>query len=314
MTQKKEESMKVIDVHTHVFPDDVADEYIEHYAAHSGLSAVCRPTIDGLFAAYEGIDLAKCVALPEWEGTRPFESKDLRFAAESATFYEKCYFYTYNEWLGKVQKEHERLICFGGVHPDDPDCAGEFERMVGRYGLSGMKLVPCMQHFYLNDRRLFPIYERAAQHKIPVLVHTGGDPVFGREVFGHPHDMDEVASAFPKLTVIMAHMGIPFFEETKQVMKRHPNVHTDISFTVSFGDVHSFATRHGMDTSFLSPEFWRETVSSLVREVGPERVLFGSDFPFVRPAVALGACLALDLADREKEMILCENAKALLAL
>jgi predicted TIM-barrel fold metal-dependent hydrolase len=238
----------------------------------------------------------------------------LRFAAESDKFYEKCYFYTYNEWLGRARRKDGRLICFGGVHPDDPDCAGEFERMVGEYGLSGMKLVPCMQHFYLNDRRLFGVYERAEHRKIPVLVHTGGDPVFGREIFGHPRDVDEVASAFPKLTIIMAHMGIPFFEETKEVMRRHPNVHTDISFTVSFGDVRSFAARHGLDTSFLSPQFWRATVSSLIAEIGPERVLFGSDFPFVRPAEALRACLALDLSDREKEMIIYENAKALLAL
>ena len=213
---------------------------------------------------------------------------------------------------GKFGRSMTTSFAFGGVHPDDPGCVDEFGRMVKDYRLSGMKLVPCMQHFFLNDRRLFPVYEQAEAYGIPLLVHTGGDPVPGTEIFGHPRDVDEIAEAFPNLTIILAHMGIPFFEETKEILKKHRNVYTDLAFTVSFEDVYAFSGRHGIDAPFLTRDFWRDTVSSLINDFGYERVLYGSDFPFIKPKVALEEFLELDLTDQGKEMIIFKNAKEIL--
>ncbi|MRR13894.1 hypothetical protein EG833_00360, partial [archaeon] len=264
--------MQLIDVHVHLFPEDILDGYMEDYTAHSGLQAACRPTVHQLFEEYDGVDVKKFVILQEWESTKKFDSENLIPAAESDHFYTRCYFYYFNKWLGRIQKEHGNIICFGGVHPSDPGCRDEFEMMIQDYGLKGMKLVPCMQHFFLNDRRLFPVYEQAEARGIPLLVHTGGDPVPGTEIFGHPRDVDEIAQAFPRLRIILAHMGIPFFEETREILKKHPNTCTDIAFTVSFDDVHAFSRHHRIDAPFLTRDFWRETVSSLVREFGYERI------------------------------------------
>ena len=301
--------MKVIDMHIHVFPDDVADDYIENYSQHSKLKAVCRPTLTDLYKEYKDFDVLKYVILQEWESTKQFDSENLRFSAESDRYYAKCYFYTYNQWLGKIQRENDNLICFGGIHPDDPDCLTEFEKMEKEYGLSGMKLVPCMQHFFLNDKRLFPVYEKAAASGMPILAHTGGDPLPGRELYGHPRDVDEIASTFPDLTIIMAHMGIPFFEETKAILRKHNNVFTDIAFSVVYDDVLSFSERHDIDASFLTHAFWNETLSSLIKDFGYEKVLFGSDFPFVKPSRAIKAFLDLDISDDGKEKILWKKCK-----
>lgn len=306
--------MKLIDVHVHLFPDDVVDDYMKNYSAHSRLSAVCRPTVQELYKEYEGVDVMKYVILPEWESTKVFDSKNLTFAADSDCFYTKCYFYYYNKWLGKIQKENPKLMCYGGVHPDDPSCLDEFNRMTGEYGLKGMKLVPCMQHFHLNDRRLFPVYEKSEADGIPILVHTGGDPVPGAEIFGHPRDVEEIATAFPRLTIIMAHMGIPFFDETKEIMRRHPNVYTDVSFAVSYEEVLSFSKMHRMEVPFLTRGFWKDTLSTLIGEIGYDRIFFGSDFPFIRPSKALDAFLELDISDAKKEMILWKNAKEFLRI
>ena len=111
--------MKLIDVHVHLFPEDVVDEYMENYSSHSKLHAVCRPTLDTLFKEYGGVDVERFVILQEWESTKPFVSDNLKPAAESDRFYTRCYFYYFNKWLGKIQTEHENLACFGGVHPDD---------------------------------------------------------------------------------------------------------------------------------------------------------------------------------------------------
>ncbi|MBA4369390.1 MAG: hypothetical protein C0403_17330, partial [Desulfobacterium sp.] len=166
--------MQLIDVHIHLFPEDIVDDYMTDYSSHSHLEAACRPTIDSLFAEYQGIDVKRFVILQEWESTKQYSSKNLKFAAESDLFYDRCYFYYFNKWLGRLQQQHAELICFGGVHPGDPDQRDEFDTMVKEYGLKGMKLVPCMQHFFLNDKRLFPVYERAQACRLPILVHTGG--------------------------------------------------------------------------------------------------------------------------------------------
>jgi uncharacterized protein len=306
--------MELIDVHVHLFPEDVVDEYMENYSTHSKLKAVCRPTISDLRKEYEGVDVRKFIILQEWESTKPFESVNLVHAAESDLFYTRCYFYYFNTWLGKIQAENADIVCFGGVHPSDPGCREEFGRMIRDYGLKGMKLVPCMQHFFLNDKRLFPVYEEAAALRIPMLVHTGGDPVPGTEIFGHPRDVDEIAGAFPNLIIIMAHMGVPFFEETREILKRHKNVYTDLAFTASFDDVHAFSRRHGIDAPFLTLDFWRDTVSSLINDFGYERVLYGSDFPFIKPKAALKEFLELGIPDQGKEMILLKNAREILKL
>lgn len=306
--------IKLIDVHTHLFPEDVIEDYMENYTKHSKLKFACKPTLQSLFKEYEGINVLKHVILPEWESTVEFRSENLQLAATSDRYYSKCYFYTYNEWLGKIQKENDKIISFGGVHPDDVGCVGEFEAMIQDYRLKGMKLVPCMQHFFLNDRRLFPVYERAEASGIPILVHTGGDPIPGSELYGHPRDVSEIASSFPNLIIIMAHMGVPFFEETTEVMKKHENVFTDVAFTVAYDDVIDFSNKLGIEISSLSKEVWQQTVSTLIKDFGYERVLFGSDFPFIKPSLALKEFLELDLSDEGKEMILWRNAAEILKI
>ena len=285
----------LIDVHAHVFPDDVVDAYIANYSGHSGMAAVCRPTVDALLERYRaaGFELRRVVLLPEWESTIAFDSPNLKLMATSDKYFTPSYFFSYNAWLGRVQRRDPRLVSFASVHPDEPDRVEELDRAVSEFGLKGLKLVPCMQHYHLNERRLFPVYERAQALRIPVLVHTGGDPVPGRELFGHPRDMAEVAATFKELVIITAHMGIPFFEETKRLLAAADNVFTDVSFTIDVFD--------------------SETVSSLVSSIGADRVVFGSDFPFVDPQNAVEKLLALSLSDGDKEKILWRNAERLLA-
>ena len=109
-------------------------------------------------------------------------------------------------------------------------------------------------------------------------------------------------------------MGIPFFDETRQVLKKHENVYADVAFTASYDDVRSFAERHGMEAVLPTREIWRATLAALINEFGCERILYGSDFPFVRPRTALDEFLQLSLSDDTKEKILLENARRVLRL
>ncbi len=282
--------MKIIDTHTHIFPDEVADVYMENYSGHSNLKAVCRPTFQGLLDEYKGFGEVKLVILQEWQSTIPFDSPCLKFMGSSHGYY----YYSYNAWLGTLQRRNENLICFGGVHPLEEDRMDEFETMLLTHGLSGLKLPQCMQQFYVNDRRLFPVYERAEALNIPVLFHMGMDPIPGMDVFGHPMDAADVAKNFPHLTIILAHLGTPFYEETKEVLAKHERVFTDISFAIE-----------------IEPS---EHMTQLVRDIGIEKCLFGSDFPFIRPKSALENFMALNLTEEERERVLFRNVTQVLHL
>jgi len=308
--------MNVIDTHVHMFPDDVRDEYLKHYIEISGQPLLCaNPSLEGLREEYQGYDLLNCVILGQWESTRQFESKSLRLMAESDIYFARHYFYSYHEWLSTMQQMNGDVVCFGNVHPDGPEMMQEFDKMFDTHKLKGMKLVPCMNFYRLNDRRFFPAYEKAEAQNIPVILHTGGDPIPGREIYGHPRDVDDIASAFPKLTIVMAHMGAPFFEETREVLKKHKNVYTDISFIIDYEEAMKFCRRHGMThLADLSKNDFQSVMSSYMEDFGYERILYGSDFPYTRPKDAVNGLLELNISDEAKEMILWKNAKEILQL
>ena len=160
--------MTIIDVHNHIFPDDVAIKYVENYKSLSNFGGLYPPTIEALTDSMASETISKCIVLTEWESTIPFESDNLKFIAKLPN---NCYCYSFNKWLGEMQKNNPNLIGFGGVHPDEPDRVEEIERMVKTYGLKGLKLHTCMHQFRANDKRLWPVYEKAAKYKLPILFH-----------------------------------------------------------------------------------------------------------------------------------------------
>ena len=282
---------KIIDVHTHIFPDDVAEEYIKNYAQLSNLHAFHKPTADELIREESAIHASKIIILTEWESSVPFKSNNLKLISKLPN---NCYCYSYNEWLGKLQHKHPTLIGFGGVHPDEQDRVEELERMVKEHGLKGLKLHLCMHQFYANDKRLNLVYEKAVKLDIPILYHTGLDPIPGMEKYGHPKDVGDVASLFPDLTLIMAHLGAPFYGEAREVLKKHENVFADTSVFLDLTTINK--------------------ASSLIKEIGVDRFMFGSDYPFFTPKNMLNKVEKLDISEEEKEMILNKNAIRILKL
>ena len=124
----------------------------------------------------------------------------------------------------------ERLIGFMSLHPHDPYALEELERARGDLGLRGIKLGANYQIFDPLEARALAIYERAQALGLPILFHQGTSPVRMAPIrSAHPLLMDEVAMRYPDLKIIMAHMGHPWTVDTAVVVRKHPNVYTDIS-------------------------------------------------------------------------------------
>lgn len=129
-----------------------------------------------------------------------------------------------------VRRHRDKLIGFMTLHPRQPDMLEEVERARGDLGLKGIKLGPNYQNFDPLGEDAFRVYRRAQELGLPILFHQGTSPVRLADLdYAHPRHMDRIATAFPELRVIMAHMGHPWWIDTITVIRKHPNVYADIS-------------------------------------------------------------------------------------
>ena len=151
----------------------------------------------------------------------------------------------------------------------------------------GIKLHPRAQKFLLNDERLSPIFELAAERNVPVLIHGGrGLPPIA-------DDLARVVDRYPKAQLIVAHAGI--------------------------ADLAALADRLGgkagvfFDTSVWSPL----DLLGLYRLVGPEQVVYASDYPYgQQPAsllIALRTARLAQLSEEQVRDVLAGNADRIAA-
>lgn len=189
-----------------------------------------------------------------------------------------------------------RLLPFASINPFlVNDLAGELEKLVKESGFRGLKAYPVYQHHYMNDTRLYPLYAKAQELGVPMLVHTGSSVFKGARIkYGDPLHLDDVAIDFPKLTILMAHSGRPFwYEQAFWMARRHTNVYMEIS---------------GLPAKKLLEYF-----PDLERLA--DKVVYGSDWPgnpYLRRNVE--TILQLPLQDETKEKILWRNAAQVLGV
>jgi predicted TIM-barrel fold metal-dependent hydrolase len=170
-------------------------------------------------------------------------------------------------------------------------------------GLRGLKLHPIHQAFFPNDERIYPLYEKCQALGIPLLMHSGyaaagvGMPGGGgfKLKYGRPiPGFDDVAADFPDLTIIMAHPAWPWIEEQIAVALHKPNVYLYLS---------------GWAPKYIPKELVREADTRL-----RDKVLFGSDFPYVSANRWLLEFADLPIRDELHPKILLENTRGILGL
>ncbi len=177
-----------------------------------------------------------------------------------------------DETAALVRAYPHKLIGFLAVHPRDPHAMDEIDRAVFDLGLRGIKLGPNYQNFDPLGEDAFRIYRRAQELKLPILFHQGTSPVrFADLDYAHPRHMDRIATAFPNLKIIMAHMGHPWQIDCIVVIRKHPNVYADIS------------------AQFYRPWSYYNALR-LATEWGVlHKLLFGSDYPVATPQETMDA-------------------------
>lgn len=209
-----------------------------------------------------------------------------------------------------VSLSPRRLIGFGYVDPVRPDAYEEVLRQREELNLYGLKLYPTLDGYRADDPRAFKVYEAASENGMPVMFHQAGMPE-SYALLRHtdPEQIDVVASCFPDLRIILAHLGYPRVEESLYLARKHKNLWLDISWV--YGDI-----RHPSYRYFL----WRDLLKALNLGV-LDHILFGTDYPGIKQAEYLSMVMSinryaaspeLEIPFKELERILGENAKPLL--
>ena len=201
-----------------------------------------------------------------------------------------------NEQVREFCQGSRRLIPFCDLNPYlYNDLGYELRNKVEVEGFRGVKLYPSYQHYYLNDPRIYPLYQEAQDLGIPVLIHTGSSLFKGARLkYADPLHLDDVATDFPDLNLVMAHSGRGFwYDRAFFLSKLHPHLFMEIS---------------GLPPSKLLtyfPELARHT----------DKVIFGSDWPATQQIRRnMDAVARLDLPAQGVDDILGGNAAKLLKL
>lgn len=184
------------------------------------------------------------------------------------------------------------LIAFGSVHPDTPDALEELERLHDA-GLKGVKLHPEYQGFYADDEKMKPIYRKISELGLITLFHAGEDYGFAPPYHCTPEHLLGALKWFDS-PVVAAHWG--GFGCSEQVLQRLCG--ENLWFDLSFG--YASMPKH--------------RAQAIIEKHTPDRLLFGSDMPWHRPAMELRLLKTLELSDGDLEKILWRNAAGLLGL
>ena len=194
------------------------------------------------------------------------------------------------------------LIPFGSVDPHSASALETARGLVEDHGVRGFKFHPSLQDFRPNTPEYYRLYELLESLDVPVIFHTGQTGIGaglpgGRGIklaLSDPLLLDEVAADFPGLTLILAHAGMPWYENAMAIATHKSNVFIDLS---------------GWSPKYFPAGLLR-AASSYLRE----KFLFGSDFPVITPERWLRDFEGLDFADEVRPLILRDNAARVLRL
>lgn len=280
----------IIDGHTHCWqPEDLPtlhkasrlyDRGLEPGSVHTW-SPLFDPTLDGLLAAEREAGVDRFVLLPV--SNKPERCREL------------C------GWAASAAQRHPEIIPFGTLHPYSDDLAGDAAALA-ETGLRGVKVHSLVQNFNPLSDRANQVYAAVADLGLPLLMDSmsldgavGFKPNLeafkavaeGWGIETGPGHIAEISRRHPGLTVIAAHLGCLYGWDRVEAL---------------FG-----LDRVYLDLAYIHPLVTVDQVMEIIRRKGPDRIVFGTDAPYRRPAEALAWLMDLPLSEDERTAILGGN-------
>ena len=221
-------------MHSHVFPDHVAERVIGALEGFYGFKWGGNGTEKDLLNSLAEGNIDKCVIFSS--ATKPEQVESI------------------NNYIASMVKARPSLyIGFGTMHPLYHDPVKEFKRF-RELNLRGLKFHPDFLGYDLDDPLWMPIYEAAQDSGLPILFHIGDK----RTNFSNPDKLAAMRERFPKLTLIAAHMGGYTQWEDGEKYLAGLDIYMDISSTIPFWGVEktrNLVLKHGVDKILFASDY-----------------------------------------------------------
>jgi len=232
-----------------------------------------------------------------------------------------------------VAQKPDRFAAFAALPTADPAAAAdELARAVERLGFKGAMIHGTANGVFLDDKRFWPIFERAQKLDVPIYLHPSipmqtvmdayykdyvkDFPMVIRAAWGFTVEtatqalrmvLSGVFDAYPQLKVILGHLGetLPFLIWRVDQSLSRPGAGRSLSFRDTFSK-HFYLTTSG---NFSNP-----ALLCCVQEMGVDRIMFAVDWPFVANPLGTRWMETVPLCDEDKVKILSGNAQRLLRM
>jgi predicted TIM-barrel fold metal-dependent hydrolase len=228
-------------------------------AERDGTEPLLDSPIEDLRAAMSDAGVERAIILPIDSGL----NQDMPLTMREKT-----------DWHAEEVEGNPNLITFVGLDPRrGKEGLDELERAVKEKNCRGWKIYP-PNGFYPDNEEFYPYYELCAELDVPVVIHQGFTSRFKHIKYGQPVNIDSVAVDFPKLKIVLAHVGVPWVDEALTIAAKNPNVSVDVSGWQIFA-------------ASSTARIYSMIADAKMLRVFPNRMIWGSDFPLFEQVMPL---------------------------
>lgn len=277
VSKTRMEKRMIIDIHTHTFPDKIAEKAVGKLAKMSNTTPFLSGRHIDLAASMKKYGIDYSVVLP---------------VATSAQQVE-----TINQVAIKTNEKTQEtgILSFGGIHPD---CENYKDIIKGlrREGVKGIKIHPVFQNTYFDDIKYMRILDCAESEGLITITHGGIDVSFPGLDFVTPKHVKPVIEELHPKKLILAHLGCwDCYGEFLEYLLGE-DVYLDTSYSLT------------PESAKTMPE---DVVLKIFKEHGADKILYGSDSPWSDQLESIEAVKKI-CSKSDGEKILGENARKLL--
>ncbi len=262
----------LIDFHTHAFPDKVAEKAIPKLAGIGGIEPYGDGTVPSLLSRMDEWGVDRAVILNI--ATNPKQQTNV------------------NNFAIEINSTSDRLYALGSLNPDS-DCISAEARRLKDAGIRGIKIHPDYMERTVDDEKFDEIYAACAENDLFVVTHSGWDFISPDFIHCTPERLLKVMEKFPSLKLVAAHMGACRQWDEVEKLLIGKNIWLETSLAPVF-------------------DFDRGQCARMLKNHDPDKILFGSDFPWYSSALEYEYVDSLDITDELKRKIFSENAISLL--
>ncbi|MFO0604079.1 MAG: amidohydrolase family protein [Polyangiales bacterium] len=235
--------LEVIDAHVHLFPPRVFEAIWRWFGRHAW-------PVRYRLHAEEVVDFLRA------RGVRRFVGLAYSHVPGMAALL--------NEHMAEVARAHPEVIPLATVLPGEDDARGVLRDAFGRLGLRGVKLHCHVQRMAADDPRLDEVYRACEDAGLPAVIHAGREPSFpaygvDARALCAASQVGRVLRRFPKLTLVVPHLGADEFEDYAALLAEHENL--------------------WLDTTMAIGEYFPSAPHAALFPAMAPRLLYGSDFP-----------------------------------